>query len=79
MKKGRRINRCELTVLAVSLLTQDLHCLLVYPLSSSSSPPVLTLFCHSLALFFLSLSLFVPVLPLLLSSLNSLSVSLCSQ
>ena len=58
-------------MLAVSLLTQDLHCLLVYALCFSSSPPLLTLFRHSLVLFFL----FVPILPPLLLFFHFLSPS----
>lgn len=52
-KKGRWMNRCELTELAVLVLTQYLHCLFVCALSFSSSPPLLTFFHHSFVLLFL--------------------------
>ena len=41
-------------MLAVLLLTQDLHCLLVYALSSSSPPTLLTFLRHYLFLLFFS-------------------------
>lgn len=76
------MNRCELTELAVLVLTQYLHCLLVCALSFSSSPPLLTFFHHSFVLlFFLGFFFFftfcVSVLPpVLSSSLFSLLFSL---